>query len=297
MNLITESANSQYQDIDVLSTRNIVKLINDQNKMITEAIEEKDEIIANVIDKIAVRFKKGGRLIYIGAGSSGRIGVLDAVELMPTYGISHEKAFGIIAGGDKAMFMAVEGAEDSESDAINDLEKLELNERDSLIAIAASGNTPYTVAALKYANLKHTLTVSITNNENTLMEQNSDYTISVIVGAEVISGSTRMKAGTSQKMVLNTISTVLMIKIGKVYKNYMVNVQATNDKLIRRSINMIQQITGLEEKDAIALFEKSDHNVAKAIVMQKTGCNAVKAEKVLQICNDDVRKSITYLEK
>lgn len=297
MKLITESVNSQYQDIDVLSTQNIVKLINDQNKKITEAIEKKNEIIANVIDKIADRFQKGGRLIYVGAGSSGRIGVLDAVELTPTYGVSHERAFGIIAGGDKAMFMAIEGAEDSESDAIKDLEKLDLNEMDSVIAIAASGNTPYTVAALKYANYKQALTVSITNNENTLMEQNSDYTIAVIVGSEVILGSTRMKAGTSQKMILNTISTALMVKIGKVYKNYMVNVQATNDKLIRRSIYMIQQITGLEEKDATALFEKSDHNVAKAIVMQKTGCNAVKAEEILQKCNDDVRKSISCLEK
>ena len=295
--LVTEVACEDFYNIDSLDTLDLIKLINEQNKYIPLAIEKEYKAIARSVDEISKRYIKGGRLIYIGAGSSGRIGVLDAVELTPTYNVSPTRAFGIIAGGNDAMFRAIEGAEDSVEQAILDLKNVELNSLDSLISIAASGNTPYSMSAIEYGKQVGALTIAITNNENSMMSKLADIAITTIVGPEIVSGSTRMKAGTAQKMIVNSISTTLMVRLGKVYKNYMINVQATNGKLMRRSINIIQNITNLNLNDATALFEKSDHNVARAIVMHKTECDIETAKIALKSSDDRVREAINLINK
>ncbi len=290
--LITESTNSDFENVDQLDTASLIELINNQNRLIPQAIEQVTPTIIKVVDAIAERYKKGGRLIYIGAGSSGRIGILDAVELTPTYNVSPKRVFGLIAGGKEAMFRAIEGAEDSEKEAVEELRRIELNGLDSLVAIAASGKTPYCKAAIEYGNEMGALTVAITNNNKSEMEKIADLSIVPIVGPEVISGSTRMKAGTAQKIVVNTISTALMIRLGKVYKNYMVNVQATNEKLLCRSINIIQKVTNLDYEKAKELFIKSEYNVACAIVMHETKSTIEEAKSALDLCEDCVREAI-----
>lgn len=294
--LTTETVNEATKEIDRLDSLGIVTLINQEDKRVALAVEKELPQIAKAVDAIADRFAKGGRIIYCGAGTSGRMGTLDAIELTPTYSVPADRAFGLLAGGDEAMYRAVEGAEDSKELAIEDLKRVELTSGDCLIGIAASGRTPYTISAIEYANSIGALTVSVTCNADSEMAKVAQISIAPIVGAEVISGSTRMKAGTAQKMVCNMLSTGTMVKVGKVYQNYMVQVQPTNEKLVTRSVNIISAITGLDKEAAKAAFEAANHHVSDAIVMTECGCSAQAAAKALAETDGNVRKAIELMK-
>lgn len=267
--LTTEARNEATKKIDQVSTLEMVTLINQEDQKVAQAIEKVLPQIAAAIDAAAERFKKGGRLIYCGAGTSGRLGALDAIELTPTYSVSPERAFGILAGGEKAMYQAIEGAEDSKELAIENLTQHQLTARDVVIAIAASGRTPYAVSAIEYGKKVGALTISVTCNNQSPMNQLAEIGIAPIVGPEVITGSTRMKAGSAQKMVLNMFSTGIMVKVGNIYQNLMVNVQPTNEKLIQRATNIIKEAAEIEESQAKEYLEAAQLEVAPAIVMAK----------------------------
>lgn len=295
ISLKTELNDEKFKDIDTLSAIEIVKIINNEDKVVAYAVEKVLPHIAEAATEIAKRFEVGGRIIYTGAGSSGRIGVFDAVELKPTYNVPNDRVFGIIAGGSDAMFIAQEGAEDSIELAKSDMDKVQLTEKDVVIGIAASGRTPYTIAALEYAKEKNAYTVAITNNSGGRLAKVADCPIVIEVGPEVIAGSTRMKAGTSQKMVTNMLSTTVMILTGKVYENYMVHVQSTNEKLVARSINIIHEITGISHKKAEILFNQAKNSVAHAIVMNYTNVDYDKADTALIKSQGRVRQAIKEL--
>lgn len=279
--LTTEARNEATKKIDQASTLEMVTLINQEDQKVAQAIEKVLPQIAAAIDAAAERFKKGGRLIYCGAGTSGRLGALDAIELTPTYSVSPERAFGILAGGEKAMYQAIEGAEDSKELAIEDLTQHQLTARDVVIAIAASGRTPYAVSAIEYGKKVGALTISVTCNNQSPMNQLAEIGIAPIVGPEVITGSTRMKAGSAQKMVLNMFSTGIMVKVGNIYQNLMVNVQPTNEKLIQRATNIIKEAAEIEESQAKEYLEAAQLEVAPAIVMAKAHVDFQKAKQLL----------------
>ena len=279
--LTTEARNEATKKIDQVSTLEMVTLINQEDQKVAQAIEKVLPQIAAAIDAAAERFKKGGRLIYCGAGTSGRLGALDAIELTPTYSVSPERAFGILAGGEKAMYQAIEGAEDSKELAIEDLTQHQLTARDVVIAIAASGRTPYAVSAIEYGKKVGALTISVTCNNQSPMNQLAEIGIAPIVGPEVITGSTRMKAGSAQKMVLNMFSTGMMVKVGNIYQNLMVNVQPTNEKLIQRATNIIKEAAEIEESQAKEYLEAAQLEVAPAIVMAKAHVDFQKAKQLL----------------
>ena len=279
--LTTEARNEATKKIDQVSTLEMVTLINQEDQKVAQAIEKVLPQIAAAIDAAAERFKKGGRLIYCGAGTSGRLGALDAIELTPTYSVSPERAFGILAGGEKAMYQAIEGAEDSKELAIEDLTQHQLTVRDVVIAIAASGRTPYAVSAIEYGKKVGALTISVTCNNQSPMNQLAEIGIAPIVGPEVITGSTRMKAGSAQKMVLNMFSTGIMVKVGNIYQNLMVNVQPTNEKLMQRATNIIKEAAEIEESQAKEYLEAAQLEVAPAIVMAKAHVDFQKAKQLL----------------
>ena len=279
--LTTEARNEATKKIDQVSTLEMVTLINQEDQKVAQAIEKVLPQIAAAIDAAAERFKKGGRLIYCGAGTSGRLGALDAIELTPTYSVSPERAFGILAGGEKAMYQAIEGAEDSKELAIEDLTQHQLTARDVVIAIAASGRTPYAVSAIEYGKKVGALTISVTCNNQSPMNQLAEIGIAPIVGPEVITGSTRMKAGSAQKMVLNMFSTGIMVKVGNIYQNLMVNVQPTNEKLMQRATNIIKEAAEIEESQAREYLEAAQLEVAPAIVMAKAHVDFQKAKQLL----------------
>lgn len=279
--LTTEARNEATKKIDQVSTLEMVTLINQEDQKVAQAIEKVLPQIAAAIDAAAERFKKGGRLIYCGAGTSGRLGALDAIELTPTYSVSPERAFGILAGGEKAMYQAIEGAEDSKELAIEDLTQHQLTARDVVIAIAASGRTPYAVSAIEYGKKVGALTISVTCNNQSPMNQLAEIGIAPIVGPEVITGSTRMKAGSAQKMVLNMFSTGIMVKVGNIYQNFMVNVQPTNEKLMQRATNIIKEAAEIEESQAKEYLEAAQLEVAPAIVMANAHVDFQKAKQLL----------------
>ncbi len=252
---ITES-NSNYENIELMSTRSILKNINKEDSFVAGSIQEKIPAIEKLVKAIYLKMKSGGRLFYLGSGTSGRLGILDASELPPTFGVPHGKVIGIIAGGDTAIRKAVEFAEDDELGGWNDLKKFKITKKDFVIGIAASGTTPYVVGALKKCRKKGIMTGAITCNIKTPIVQNADFPIEILVGPEFITGSTRMKAGTAQKMVLNMISTSVMILLGKVKGNKMVDMQLTNTKLIRRGTKMIMEEFGLDKTTAEKLLLK-----------------------------------------
>ncbi|MGM0122799.1 N-acetylmuramic acid 6-phosphate etherase [Enterococcus sp. AZ194] len=290
-NLATEQRNNNSMNIDRLPTLEMIKIINKEDQGVAQAVEKVLPQVAEAVDQAAIRFNEGGRMIYIGAGTSGRMGALDAIELTPTYSVPPERAFGILAGGKEAMFAAVEGAEDSKELAVTDLKNANLTEKDIVIAIAASGRTPYALSALEYGNKVGALTISVTCTKNNRMTQEANVGIAAMVGAEVITGSTRMKAGTAQKMILNMLSTGIMIKTGKVYQNLMVNVQATNEKLVERSINIIAQALTMDRTKASALFEAAGQRVNVAIVMHEQKIDREAAESYLQVNNNRISRS------
>ena len=293
--LTTESVNPNTKNIDSLDTIDVLKEINREDKKVAEAVEKQLPQIAKAVDAMKVRFWDGGRIIYVGAGSSGRMGTLDAVELTPTYSVDPSRAFGIIAGGKEAMYHAIEGAEDSKELAIQDLKNVNLTEKDIVIGIAASGRTPYTISALEYGNRVGALTIAVTCNGESEMAKVASISIAPVVGPEVISGSTRMKAGTAQKMVVNMLSTATMVACGKVYQNYMVNVQPTNEKLVIRATNMIAEIIGIDYAEASKLLNESGMSVAAAILMHKKHIPKEKAHEVLETCHGKVSKALALL--
>lgn len=280
-NLETEARNPATTHIDTMSTSDMVKTINAEDQKVALAVAGESDQIAKAIDQASTRYSAGGRLIYIGAGTSGRLGVLDAAELVPTYGIKPERAIGLIAGGKKAMFAAVEGAEDSVTMGETDLKNLKLTANDIVIGLAASGRTPYVIGGLKYAAKIQALTIAVACVPNSVIGQIAEIAINAVVGPEVITGSTRMKAGTAQKMILNMISTGVMIRQGKVYQNVMVDVQPTNDKLVDRACRIISETAAIPTAKALSFLKKADNDVALAIIMAKTGKSKIVAKQLL----------------
>lgn len=288
----TETVNEATRNIDELDSLGIVTLINAEDKKVAEAVEAELPKIAKAVDAAAERFKRGGRLIYCGAGTSGRLGSLDAAELPPTYNVSPDRAFGLLAGGEGAMYRAIEGAEDSLELAEEDLRGVNLTADDCVIGIAASGRTPYTLSALNYANRVGALSIAVTCNADCPVAEAAQISIAPVVGPEVICGSTRMKAGTAQKMVLNMISTAVMIRLGKVYQNYMVHLQPTNEKLVARSVRMISQITGASQDISKKMLQAAGMRVPEAIVMILAECDCQTARDAMEGADGRVREAV-----
>lgn len=291
-NLVTESRNHHSENIDTLSTLDMLKVINNEDKKVPLAVEKVLPEIAQLVDKVAIAFSQGGRLIYCGAGTSGRLGILDASECPPTYGTPHEMVIGLIAGGHKAILQAVENAEDNIQLGEQDLRQLNFNEQDVLVGIAASGRTPYVIGALKYAKSLGATTGAISCNPESPIAQIADIAITPIVGAEVVTGSSRMKAGTAQKLILNMITTAAMIKIGKVFGNLMVDVEATNAKLVERQIRIVMQATECERSIAEEALSQCQRHCKTAILMILAGVDALQAAQMLNQNKGFIRKAL-----
>lgn len=295
--LDTERRNINTMNLDELSAVEIIEKINQEDEKIADCVKSAIPEIGKAVEFAVDSIKRGGRLIYIGAGTSGRLGILDASECPPTYGVPFDMVIGIMAGGDKAMRKAVEGAEDSKELAVNDLKELELSEKDTLVGLAASGRTPYVIGGLEYAKSLGAKTVAVSCVRNAKISELADAPIEVVVGAEAVTGSTRMKAGTAQKMVLNMISTTTMVKIGKVYQNLMVDVATTNEKLRVRALNIVSEATGIDKENSKKLLEESGYDVKVAIVMGLAGVDALKARKTLSDNELNVSATIKKLLK
>ncbi len=260
----TTESDSKYNHLEKMSVSELLQNINNEDKTIAQSVEKSLPQIEKLTEKVVEKLKVGGRLFYIGAGTSGRLGIVDASECPPTFGVPHDLVIGIIAGGDTAIRKAVEFAEDSENQGWKDLQKENISEKDIVIGIAASGTTPYVIGALKICNEKNILTGCITCNEGSPLATTAQFPVVVIVGSEFVTGSSRMKAGTAQKMVLNMISTTAMIQLGRVKGNKMVDMQLSNNKLVDRGTRMIMTELNISEKEAQALLEKHK-NVRNAI--------------------------------
>ncbi|MEM1215993.1 MAG: N-acetylmuramic acid 6-phosphate etherase [Bacteroidota bacterium] len=252
---VTESA-SNYDGLEHMRTAELLRNINQEDKKVAEAVEQVIPTLTTFVELLSERFQAGGRLFYIGAGTSGRLGILDASEIPPTYGMPHDRVIGLIAGGDQAIRKAVERAEDNPQRAVEDLTAKELNELDTLVGIAASGTTPYVLGGIDYARSLGCLTAGLTNNPDTPLAQQAEWAFEVIVGPEFVTGSTRMKSGTAQKLVLNMISTALMIRIGRVKGNKMVNMQLNNNKLVRRGIRFLMEELQINAEAASDLLDE-----------------------------------------
>lgn len=279
--MLTEQQNPNTQNIDQHDTLGIVTAINAEDRTVADAVARVLPQIAAAIDAVAERLRGGGRLFYVGAGTSGRLGILDASECPPTYGTSPEMVQGIIAGGENAVFDAIEGVEDDAAAGAADLLARGLSAQDAVVGIAASGRTPYVIGALVYAKSIGAVTVGIANNTPAAVLEAADIPIELVTGAEVIAGSTRMKAGTAQKLVLNMISTGTMIKLGKVYGNLMVDVQVKNDKLLQRARRIVAQVGGVDEARAAALLTAAHNEVKVAIICARRGVDADEARGLL----------------
>ena len=280
--LITEQRNPNSMHVDSLSALEIVQLMNDEDKQVPLAIEKCLPQIAQAVECIVSAFQQGGRLVYIGAGTSGRLGVLDASECPPTFGVSPEMVKGIIAGGERALRHPIEGAEDSKEQAVVDLQTIQFSSKDVLVGIAASGRTPYVIGALEYAKSLGSVTVSIASNPNSAMANIVDIAIDTVVGPEVLTGSSRLKSGTAQKLVLNMLTTASMILMGKCYQNLMVDVQASNEKLKARAIRIVMQATDCDKALAEKTLKQADQNAKLAIMMILSGLDRAQAEALLE---------------
>ena len=280
--LITEQRNPNSMHVDSLSALEIVQLMNEEDKQVPLAIEKCLPQIAQAVECIVAAFQQGGRLVYIGAGTSGRLGVLDASECPPTFGVSPEMGKGIIAGGERALRHPIEGAEDSKAQALVDLQTIQFSSKDVLVGIAASGRTPYVIGALEYAKNLGSVTVSIASNPNSAMANIVDIAIDTVVGPEVLTGSSRLKSGTAQKLVLNMLTTASMILMGKCYQNLMVDVQASNEKLKARAIRIVMQATDCDKALAEETLKQADQNAKLAIMMILSGLDRAQAETLLE---------------
>ena len=290
--LVSEGRNPDTMDLDTLNSLELVTRINAQDKQVPLAVEKELPVIAKAVDAISEAFISGGRLFYVGAGTSGRLGILDASECSPTFGVDESMVVGLIAGGHEAIFRSREGAEDSLQQGQQDLINHELNNKDVVVGIAASGRTPYVIGALQYASSLGTRTVAVSCNPDSAIAQCADIAISPVVGPEVLTGSTRMKSGTAQKLVLNMLTTASMVRIGKSYQNLMVDVQTTNKKLIARATNIVMQATECSKEDAAAVLQQSHNNVKAAILMQLTGASYTDANQSLTDSAGFLRKAI-----
>ncbi|MCX5632654.1 MAG: N-acetylmuramic acid 6-phosphate etherase [Phycisphaerae bacterium] len=288
----TEKRNRRSRNIDRLSTMQIVKLINAEDRLVAPAVGKEYKKIAAAVDMIVERFKKNGRLFYVGAGTSGRLGVLDASECPPTFGVSPLLVRGIIAGGKRALVRAVEGAEDKVNDGVAAINRYKISAKDVVVGIAACGLTPFVRVALKEAMKKGAGTIFITCAPEAIKDIPAQIIINPVVGPEVITGSTRMKAGTATKLVLNTLTTTAMIKMGKVYGNLMVDLMATNNKLRDRSVRIVSEMTGLSKSKTASLLKKAKGKVKTAIVMHFRGIDFQQAENILNKNEQSLRKAI-----
>jgi N-acetylmuramic acid 6-phosphate etherase len=292
---LTEERNPLTTDIDILSTLDMVALINAEDQKVALVVQVELTSIASAVDAITARMQRGGRLIYIGAGTSGRLGVLDASECPPTFGTLPELVLGLIAGGPAALTDAIEGAEDDHDGGVDEIMELDVNENDSVVSIAASGRTPYAIGGLEEAKRRGALTVSIACNHPSPLGKLADIAIALPVGPEVVTGSTRLKAGTAQKMVLNMISTAVMIRLGKTYSNLMVDVQPTNAKLRQRARRIVTEATGLRLDQAGELLQACEGEVKTAIVAVLAGVSPDEARKRLTASGGYVRGAISDL--
>jgi len=278
------------KNLDLMNTKNLVELFIKEEQNTISLIKKQKSNITRATNKILERIKKGGRVIYIGAGTSGRLGILDAAECKPTFSTDIFQA--IIAGGKDAIFQAKEDSEDNIKNAIKDLKKIKLSRNDVIIGITASGETSYTISAIKFARKRKLLTIGISSNPNSTLAKITDYTISPDIKSEIISGSSRLKSGTAQKIILNMISSITMIQNGKVYKNLMIDVQPKNKKLIKRAIGIISHICKLPLNKAKILFYKANKNTKAAIVMHYKKCDLSKAKLLLVKSDFNLRKII-----
>jgi N-acetylmuramic acid 6-phosphate etherase len=294
-NMMTESRNKNSHNIDTANTREILRIMNSEDKTVPLAVEKELDHIERAVDIIVKSLKKRARLIYIGAGTSGRLGVLDASECPPTFGTDPEQILGIIAGGDYALRNAVENAEDDLKQGVSDLKAVGLCKNDVVVGIAASGRTPYVLGAIEYAKELGCETIGIGCNPFSELSKRVDVSIAPLVGAEIVTGSTRLKAGTAQKLVLNMLTTTAMIKLGKVFGNLMVDVQATNGKLIERQKKIIMEATGVSQVEAAEYYALSDGKVKAAIVMILGNCGKKAAEQALLKAEGNVRKALSLL--
>lgn len=295
--LDTEQRNESSMNIDTMETMDMLRLINEEDRKVAVAVGKVLPEVAVLIDEIYRRMMRGGRLIYIGAGTSGRLGVLDASECPPTYGVDPGLIQGLIAGGYDALLRAKEGAEDDAGLARSDLKNLSLNQNDTVVGLAASGRTPYVIGGLDYARETGAYTGAISCVRHAEISGHADSKIEVLVGPEVVTGSTRMKSGTAQKLILNMISTSVMIKYGKVYKNLMVDVQPTNLKLVERAKGIIMQSSGCGYDEAAKYLTESGENVKIAICMALTGRSCPECESILKQNQGNISRAIRSLKE
>jgi N-acetylmuramic acid 6-phosphate etherase len=289
---ITETDNPNTSEIDKVSTLDAVRLINNEDKLVAIAIEKVLPDIGNAVDRIVERLENGGRLFYIGTGTSGRLGVLDASEIPPTYGVSYDLVQGVIAGGYDALYKATEASEDNREQGAEDLKARGLNAKDAVVGIAASGRTPYTIGAVRFARELGCFTACIVCNPDSKITQEAEVALVPVVGPEPITGSTRMKAGTAQKMILNMISTIAMIRLGYVHGNRMTNMKASNEKLHDRAVRILMDEVGLGEAQATQLMQEAGGDLRVALVMSKASTDRRSAEHSLKEVMDVVEKAV-----
>lgn len=288
----TEDRNPRSHDLDLKSSREILEIINEEDENIAKKVYESIDQIEALTNELIKTFNNGGRLFYLGAGTSGRLGVLDASETVPTFSVDPKMVTGLIAGGDDALRHPIENAEDSKDAAKIDLQKENLTSNDFVIGIAASGRTPYSIGAVEYAKELGAKTGSIACNKKAIISKHVDFPIEIETGAEVLTGSTRMKAGTATKMVLNMITTTSMIKIGKVYDNLMVDVKPTNEKLVDRASKIISQVSGCDYEKSTKLLNEADNNVKLAIIMATKDVDSKKAREILDRNKGFIREDL-----
>ncbi|MCA0935441.1 N-acetylmuramic acid 6-phosphate etherase [Vibrio alginolyticus] len=290
--LVSEGRNPETMDIDLLPSLDIVQRINQQDKLVPLAVEKVLPEIAQAVDKITAAFKTGGRLVYMGAGTSGRLGVLDASECPPTFGVSDKMVIGLIAGGPAAILKAKEGAEDSPLLGEQDLKSIDFSSNDVVVGIAASGRTPYVIGGLEYANEIGATTVALSCNPDSPIAEIAEIAISPVVGPEALTGSTRLKSGTAQKLVLNMLTTASMIRIGKSYQNLMVDVKATNEKLVARAARIVMQATDCSKEQATQVLKQTGYEVKLAILMILTDLDIDTARQQLVLQDGFLRKAV-----
>lgn len=290
--LTTETRNRRTMNLDEMSILDFLTVMNEEDISIAQAVKKEIPTISKAVEAIIIARKNNGRLIYMGAGTSGRIGLLDAVECPPTFGTNPEEVVGLIAGGEKAFIKAVEGAEDSEELGVQDLKDINLTDRDIMVGIAASGRTPYVIGGLEYANSIGASTVAISCNKNSAVGAVADIAIEVVTGPEVLTGSTRLKAGTAQKLICNMLSTASMVGIGKVYGNLMVDVQLTNEKLVERAKRIVMEATSCDYVTAEKYLLQADYKPKIAITMILAGLSKEEALQKLDESSGFIRKAI-----
>jgi len=293
--ITTERRNTNTTNIDIASTNEILKMINDEDKKVPFAVEKAIPQIAEVVDIVTNVFRTGGRLFYIGAGTSGRLGVLDASEVPPTFGVDQSQVIGIIAGGDHALRLAIENAEDSKEEAITDLKRHHFSARDVVVGIAASGITPYAIGGLEYANSIGAETCCITTSHDSEIAKIAKHPIEAITGAEPLTGSTRMKSGTAQKLILNMITTATMVKLGKVYENLMIDVSMSNNKLISRAKKIVMEVTGVSLETAEDYLDKYNSVKHAIFAILSRIEDKDEIERILTTFNGNIRESLKHI--